>query len=147
MIGFRPYNVMKERYDKIKPIIQSALKDSPLSGIRSLYGFPKGRKKHKEKGIDAAIREFEEEVGISRIHIRILGFPPLEEIYVGTDGKEYKNVYFRCDIPYMLIPRKIKTDSTIPGRQNTVSAEIRDVIWLTKQEAKNYLDKSTFDLI
>src|SRR3990167_1937567 len=146
MASFRSYQTVKDRFDKIKPIIIDALQDVPIIGIRSLYGFPKGRRKHDETEIGCALREFEEEIGIDKKFIKLLGFPPLEEIYTGSDGKEYKNVYFRCEIPFMAIPRKIKTSPKIPGRELAISNEIHDILWLTKNQAKMYLDGSTFEL-
>ena len=144
---FRSYNNVRDRWNKIRPSIIEGLRQPPVENIQSLYGFPKGRKKNGEKGIDAALREFEEEVGIPRTLIRVLGFPPLEETYVGTDGKHYKSVYYRCDAPHMIVPRKIRTQSKIPGRQSAISIEVMDAQWMTCEEAVKVLDPATAELI
>lgn len=144
---FRSYQSVKDRWDKIKSYVIEGLKQPPLENLQSLYGFPKGRKKNGEKGIDAALREFEEEVGISRDFIRVLGFPPLEERYVGSDGKQYKNVYYRCDTNYMIVPRKIPTKSKLKGRKSVVSIEIMDIEWMTREEAVKVLDPTSADLL
>lgn len=59
------------------------------------WGFPKGRKNMYEKSIDCAIREFKEEtqyfIEENNICKNVL---PLNEIYEGTDGNMYQNVYY-----------------------------------------------------
>jgi len=59
------------------------------------WGFPKGRKNMYEKNINCAIREFKEEtqyfIENKNICKNIL---PINEVYLGTDGKSYKNVYY-----------------------------------------------------
>lgn len=59
------------------------------------WGFPKGRRNYQEKDIPCALREFEEETGISRVNLKfvknILAF---EEIFTGSNYKSYKHKYF-----------------------------------------------------
>lgn len=145
--GFLEYNVMYDRYEKIKPYIIEGLSLPPISNACNLHGFPKGRKKNGETGIEAALREFEEEIGITRNYIRILKKPTVEEKYIGSDGKSYRNVYYMCDSPYMLIPRTIRSKSIFLDRQYVVSSEIQHIDWATKEQAKNILPPSTFETI
>lgn len=59
------------------------------------WEFPKGRRNNKEKDLDCALREFEEETGISRNKITIIeNILPFEEIFIGTNHKSYKHKYF-----------------------------------------------------
>jgi ADP-ribose pyrophosphatase YjhB (NUDIX family) len=59
------------------------------------WEFPKGRRNYKEKDLDCALREFEEETGISRNKIEIVeNILPFEEIFIGTNHKSYKHKYF-----------------------------------------------------
>jgi 8-oxo-dGTP pyrophosphatase MutT (NUDIX family) len=59
------------------------------------WEFPKGRRNPKEKDLDCAIREFEEETGISVSKIKIIeNVLPFEEIFIGTNHKSYKHKYF-----------------------------------------------------
>jgi 8-oxo-dGTP pyrophosphatase MutT (NUDIX family) len=59
------------------------------------WEFPKGRRNNKEKDLECAIREFEEETGISRDKIKIIeNVLPFEEIFIGTNHKSYKHKYF-----------------------------------------------------
>lgn len=136
---FRTYKSFLDRYNKIKDIIVDALQAPPLKSEAYMYGFPKGRIKDKESGVSTALREFNEEIGPYSQHIKILGFPPCVEEYTGTDDKQYRNVYYRGEIPFVLIPRKHRGDSIIPTREYEISEEIQEVLWVTSEEAKNYL--------
>jgi len=59
------------------------------------WGFPKGRHNNQEKDMSCALREFEEETGISRTSINILyNVLPFEEIFTGSNYKSYKHKYY-----------------------------------------------------
>jgi 8-oxo-dGTP pyrophosphatase MutT (NUDIX family) len=59
------------------------------------WEFPKGRRDAKEKDLDCALREFEEETGISQTKITVVeNVLPFEEIFIGTNHKSYKHKYF-----------------------------------------------------
>ena len=59
------------------------------------WEFPKGRRNYQEKDLDCALREFEEETGISKKDIKIVeNLIPFEEIFLGSNHKSYKHKYF-----------------------------------------------------
>ena len=59
------------------------------------WEFPKGRRNLKEKDLDCALREFQEETGILSSKINIVeNVLPFEEIFIGTNHKSYKHKYF-----------------------------------------------------
>ena len=59
------------------------------------WEFPKGRRNNKEKDIDCALREFEEETGILKNKIVIIeNIVPFEETFIGTNYKSYKHKYY-----------------------------------------------------
>ena len=59
------------------------------------WGFPKGRRNLKEKDLDCALREFEEETDISRKDIFVIKcIPPIEELFVGSNKKKYLHKYY-----------------------------------------------------
>jgi len=65
------------------------------------WGFPKGRHNNQETDIMCAYREFEEEAGYSRNHINILhNVIPVEEIFIGSNHKAYKHIYYVAHIDY-----------------------------------------------
>jgi 8-oxo-dGTP pyrophosphatase MutT (NUDIX family) len=59
------------------------------------WEFPKGRKNVKEKDLECAVREFQEETGISTNCIDIIeNILPFEETFIGTNLRAYKHKYF-----------------------------------------------------
>jgi len=59
------------------------------------WEFPKGRRNQKEKDLECALREFEEETGISRNKLIVIeNIFPFEEIFIGSNHKSYKHKYF-----------------------------------------------------
>ena len=65
------------------------------------WGFPKGRRNSREKDIDCALREFEEETGIMRESIKLVqNVYTLEENFTGSNLKSYKHKYYLAYIPY-----------------------------------------------
>lgn len=59
------------------------------------WEFPKGRRNPKEKDLDCALREFEEETGISGHALKIVeNVLPFVEIFIGSNYKPYKHKYF-----------------------------------------------------
>ena len=59
------------------------------------WGFPKGRRNHKESDYDCALREFQEETGYNVKHLfNLQNVIPYEEIFTGSNYKSYKHKYF-----------------------------------------------------
>ena len=59
------------------------------------WEFPKGRRDQKEKDLECALREFEEETGISKHDIVIVdNIFPFEETFIGSNHRPYKHKYF-----------------------------------------------------
>ncbi len=89
------------------------------------WGFPKGRRNYLEKDIDCALREFEEETGISKDQIILLqNVMPYEEIFIGSNFKSYKHKYFVA----------FHKDNSIDIPDNFQKTEVSKIAWLTHQE-------------
>ena len=59
------------------------------------WGFPKGRRNYQENDLVCALREFEEETGISQKKLNIIkNVLPYEEIFMGSNFKSYKHKYY-----------------------------------------------------
>jgi ADP-ribose pyrophosphatase YjhB (NUDIX family) len=59
------------------------------------WEFPKGRRNTKERDVDCAKREFEEETGIPASKVKLIeNILPYEETFIGTNHKSYKHKYF-----------------------------------------------------
>jgi 8-oxo-dGTP pyrophosphatase MutT (NUDIX family) len=79
------------------------------------WEFPKGRRNYQEKDLDCALREFEEETGLSKDDIKIIeNVIPFEEIFLGSNHKSYKHKYF-------LAHTDIETDELSKYQETEVS--------------------------
>jgi ADP-ribose pyrophosphatase YjhB (NUDIX family) len=104
----------------IKEIIAS----SATQWTETEWEFPKGRRNYKEKDIECAIREFEEETGILRSKFTIVeNIMPFEEIFIGTNCKSYKHKYF--------IAHMNEDDDELTNYQKT---EVSKIEWKTYEE-------------
>lgn len=75
--------------------IEEIINNSKTTWKEPEWGFPKGRRDYQEKDIECAIREFEEETGYCKSHIKILeNVIPYEEIFFGSNYKSYKHKYY-----------------------------------------------------
>ena len=75
--------------------LKSIVENSKTDWNETEWEFPKGRRNNKEKDLECALREFEEETGISKNKISVVeNILPFEEIFIGTNHKSYKHKYF-----------------------------------------------------
>ena len=75
--------------------INNLITNSTTNWLETEWEFPKGRRNFQEKDLDCAVREFEEETGISKKNIKIVeNLMPFEEMFLGTNHKSYKHKYF-----------------------------------------------------
>ena len=94
-------NASKYIFEKNKSILFNILKSKKEYWNETEWEFPKGRKEYQEKELECALREFEEETGISKQHINIIyNINPQEEMYIGTNLNYYKHKYFIGYINY-----------------------------------------------
>jgi len=89
------------------------------------WGFPKGRRNFKERDLECALREFEEETGyLKKDLLFIKNMNPMEEIFTGSNLKSYKHRYF---LAYM------KYEDTLIDT-NYQKSEIGSMKWFTYPE-------------
>jgi len=82
--------------------LQDLVNKSETKWYETEWEFPKGRRNPKEKDLECAMREFEEETGISISKIKMVeNVLPFEEIFIGTNHKSYNHKYF---LAYMVEP-------------------------------------------
>ncbi len=97
-------NTSKKKFELLKEGITIdnfiyTLKDivnmSTTSWNETEWEFPKGRRNQREKDLECALREFQEETGISFNRLTIVeNLLPFEEIFIGSNHKSYKHKYF-----------------------------------------------------
>jgi len=75
--------------------LQMIVDKSGTSWSETEWEFPKGRRNNREKDLECALREFEEETGIPLDNICVVqNILPFEETFIGTNHKSYKHKYF-----------------------------------------------------
>ena len=75
------------------------LKESTTNWSEPEWGFPKGRRNYMETDVKCALREFQEETGISKDKIKIINnLVPFEETFIGSNYKSYKHSYYIASI-------------------------------------------------
>jgi 8-oxo-dGTP pyrophosphatase MutT (NUDIX family) len=101
--------------------LRNIVENSSTKWNETEWEFPKGRRNHKEKDLDCALREFEEETGVSKEKITVVeNVLPFEEIFIGTNHKSYKHKYF---LAYM--------NDTEENLENFQITEVSKIEWKT----------------
>jgi 8-oxo-dGTP pyrophosphatase MutT (NUDIX family) len=73
--------------------------NSPTSWTEQEWEFPKGRRNYRENDIDCALREFEEETGLSRKTITVVeNLVPYKEYFIGSNFKSYKHKFYMASM-------------------------------------------------
>ena len=96
--------------------------------------FPKGRRNLNENNINAALREFEEESGLSREKIHIINNKSYEEIYIAVNNIRYRHIYYiaKCT------EKNFKSLINLFNPNNKIQIkEVIDVKWLNYQDVLN----------
>ena len=88
------------------------------------WGFPKGRRNSREKNVECAKREFEEETNITSRDYHILNFSPIEETYMASNHLKYKHIYYISQ-SLNQVPLQINASN------KSQRIEIGDIQWLT----------------
>jgi 8-oxo-dGTP pyrophosphatase MutT (NUDIX family) len=111
-----------------------------LSNINTKYnepewGFPKGRRRLREKDIDCSIREFCEETGFNKNDIEVdYCKVPYEEIFYGTNNVKYRHVYFIAKLI-----NNIDKDIIIDKNNINQAREIGKAKWFSNKEVMKHI--------
>jgi 8-oxo-dGTP pyrophosphatase MutT (NUDIX family) len=108
------------------------IKDSILSFDKPEWGFPKGRRNSKEKNIECAKREFEEETNLNEQYYNILNISPIEENYTSINLLKYKHIYYIGQIKNNNL---INNELLINIDNEFQKIEIGDIRWFKFKDA------------
>ena len=113
-----------------KMTLERLIKESKSKWEYPEWGLPKGRRNLKERDLDCAIREFEEETDIARKDIHVIrSIEPLDEIFVGSNKRPYKHIYYIAKLINDDIEVKIN------NLKKLQMIEIGDIKWFTLTES------------
>jgi 8-oxo-dGTP pyrophosphatase MutT (NUDIX family) len=85
--------------------LESLIKESDTVWTTPEWGFPKGRRNYQESDLSCGLREFEEETGYDKNTVCIIkNLLPFEELFVGSNLKSYKSIYFLAELPQDKVP-------------------------------------------
>lgn len=98
------------------------------------FGFPKGRRNMKETNIACAEREFLEETGYDKsCYDFIKNYPTIHEEFMGTNGIEYRHIYYLVKMKDDIPPPKIDYKNKIQ------TGEVQNIGWLSYRECMNVI--------
>ena len=126
--------ISKEKYNSLKNGItikneflklEDFINNSTTTWEEPEWGFPKGRRNFKERDIECAIREFEEETCIKKFNFNIINnVHPVQEIFTGSNYKSYKHKYFIA----------LMQDNYVEKTNNFQKSEVSKLEWKTFNE-------------
>ena len=116
--------LFKELDGSLTPFnLQTLLTMSPPTHSESEWEFPKGRRQIAESDLGCALREFQEETGMSTAHLHICThIKALEEVFTGMNRVRYRHVYYVAMVrPYV--------DFHLDMENPKQTCEVKDIAW------------------
>lgn len=129
------YNRSKKKFTTLNNNNQlnKLVKETTLKFLTPEWGFPKGRRSNNENNITTAIREFKEESGLKENEINIItNIEPVQEIFYGSNGIQYKHIYYIA--LYTGSEKILKVN-----KSDTEFQEIGDIGWFNYMETNNLI--------
>lgn len=129
------FNKIKEGFSINEKFIniEIIINNSKFNYEDSEWEFPKGRRNMNENDFECAKREFKEETNYDKDDYNIIkNISPFNEEFIGENNIRYRYIYFIGKLKNY--DKLLEID---PNNNNQIS-EIKDIRWLTKEEA---LDK------
>lgn len=121
------YNLAKYKYQKLD--IPKLLEQVPCVYSFNEWGFPKGRRNIKETNLTCAQREFFEETGYNKSWYHSEHTPVVEESFIGTNGVEYRHVYFIVEMNPDAPEPFVDPDNILQ------IGEVKNIGWINTSEA------------
>jgi len=124
----RTFEKLRDTGDVYGKLLTSFMESAATQWTEPEWGFPKGRRMPHEPEQACAIREFAEETGIPKEALQLQPFAPLDEVYTGTNGIPYRQVYFIAECaPH--------TEATHQPNNKVMSREVGNIGWFCYEEA------------
>jgi 8-oxo-dGTP pyrophosphatase MutT (NUDIX family) len=121
--------IIKKNEINIEINLDKLINNNIYNFVEPEWGFPKGRRNLKEKNIECAKREFEEETNINSNEINIINMTPLEETYLASNNLKYRHIYYVSQIKDKKKILEINIDNI------SQKIEIGDIKWFKLNDA------------
>ena len=123
-------NEYENAYKKFKKLnIPELIKQSNTTFEFQEFGFPKGRRNMKETNIACAEREFYEETGYDKsCYDFIKNHPTIHEEFTGTNGVQYRHIYYLVKMKDHIPPPRIDK------RNKIQTGEVQNIGWMSFDE-------------
>jgi len=126
------YDNAKRKFEKIN--IQELITNTETSFEFSEFGLAKGRKNMKETNIACAEREFFEETGYSKKNYKFIkNYPTIYEEFTGTNGVNYKHIYYLVKMKDNIQPPKIDKNNIVQ------TGEVKNIGWFSYDECMSLI--------
>jgi len=124
----REFEISKEKFNQLNI---SQLVEGMKGYSEPEWGFPKGRRAHRESDMECALREFSEETNIPRDAFVICRNIILTETFNGTNEIAYKHIYF---IAMLREPDSIDLEQVMTSMQKR---EVSAIEWKSISECRS----------
>jgi len=123
------FDTSERKYGVIKDRLSDIIAKYPTRWTEPEWGFPKGRRNPHESDLTCAIREFQEETGLSRQDFTIIqNTNPISETFFGSNHVHYCHKY------YIAICNKY-TEALMNNNNPHMAREIGAIKWCSLDEA------------
>ena len=122
----------------VKISLDDIIKNTSTNWNEPEWGFPKGRRNLKEKDLNCAVREFEEETSFKKKDYTILDIEPLTEIFMGTNNIRYKHTYYVGQSISDIVP-------SVNMNNINQRTEVGDIGWYNYKESKELIREYNID--
>jgi 8-oxo-dGTP pyrophosphatase MutT (NUDIX family) len=124
------YSIAKLKFQLLRECgtLQIFLQQTTTRYREPEWGFPKGRRRLKERDIDCAVREFCEETGLAKSDIKV-DDEPFQETFYGTNGVLYTHIYYTARI-VKNIYKHVYIDYCNPHQ----AREVQKIKWFSKED-------------
>jgi len=150
------YRWAKQQFNRLAPHMKEILDLVPSIDPegKNRWLFPKGRLEYHmgsrclpipESPWECALREFKEETNNLQIDYTFLLPNPVQELFFGSNSKNYATNYFVLNSSEMVSPIQFPRRVT-PIREITTS-EVEEIVWVSQNDISRYLPPIRLELI
>lgn len=121
------YETAKKKFNQLD--VKKLVTESQTKYSFQEFGFAKGRRNMKETNISCAEREFYEETRYNKASYEFINdYPQIYEEFVGTNGINYRHIYYLVKMKSCICPPKIDLTNKIQA------GEVKNIGWFTFDE-------------